>query len=209
MSHFNHPSRRHCSYLELTAPQSNPVFYNRAFYCSDIDGKLGVYDTTKRDRGVNCWKILDKLRFPCMSVQEIFLVLFDGQLVSICMGPIREYVRVFRLNRYDRRKFRWEEVHSLGDRMIFACRTCCISMQTDTMGNTIYFPSFDIGGNGLFYSLASRKFHSLALASAKNDLYNTKRMLHSVWITPTASEIYAEDHLRWFPNPGNFIPSIG
>ncbi|KAK9045568.1 hypothetical protein V6N11_051477 [Hibiscus sabdariffa] len=200
---------RHVFYQEYTAkfysPQSNPVFHNGAFYCSDIDGKLGVYDNTKSEIGD--WKILDKLRFPCKSIQETFLVVFDGELVSICMGPIGEYVRVFRLN-YDC-EIGWEEVHSLGDRMIFASRTCCISMQTDTMGNTIYFPSFDIGGNGLFYSLASRKFHSLVLSSAKNDLYNTKRMLHSVWITPTASEIYTEDDLLWFPNPGNFIPSSG
>ncbi|KAK8564876.1 hypothetical protein V6N12_058456 [Hibiscus sabdariffa] len=121
---------RHVRYQEYTAkfysPQSNPVFHNGAFYCSDIDGKLGVYDTTTRE--VGGWNILDKLRFPC---------------------------------------------------------------------------------NGLFYSLASHKFHSFAKASAKNDLYNTKRMLPSVWITPTASEIYTEDDLIWFPNPGNFIPSSG
>ncbi|KAK9043487.1 hypothetical protein V6N11_071828 [Hibiscus sabdariffa] len=108
----------------------------------------------------------------------------------------------------------WNSLHLKYKRSFWSCLMdnwfpYAWALSENTMGNTIYFPSFDIGGNGLFYSLASRKFHSLALASAKNDLYNTKRMLHSVWITPTASEIYAEDHLRWFPNPGNFIPSIG
>ncbi|TYG58953.1 hypothetical protein ES288_D08G263200v1 [Gossypium darwinii] len=141
--------------------------------------------------GNRCWKIIDKLKLPCDTIQENFLVESSGELISICMGNIGEYVRVFRLNYHY--EIRWEEVHILGDEMIFASRTGSMCMRTHSMGNNIYFPNFDNGGNGLFYSLASRKFHSLGVALPRKDLYNTKRMLHCAWITPTALE--------------NFIPS--
>ncbi|TYI70882.1 hypothetical protein E1A91_D08G254400v1 [Gossypium mustelinum] len=153
----------------------NPVFYKGAFYCLGIDGKLGIFDPNKRET-VN------------------FLVESSGELISICMGNIGEYVRVFRLNYHY--EIRWEEVHILGDEMIFASRTGSMCMRTHSMGNNIYFPNFDNGGNGLFYSLASRKFHSLGVALPRKDLYNTKRMLHCAWITPTALEVYTNDELR-------------
>ncbi|PPE00006.1 hypothetical protein GOBAR_DD02986 [Gossypium barbadense] len=181
----------------------NPVFYKGAFYCLGIDGKLGIFDPNKR--GSRCWKIIDKLKLPCDSIQENLLVESNGELISICMGHIGEYVRIFRLN-YDY-DIRWEDVHNLGDEMIFASRTGSMCLQTHAMGNTIYFPSFDNGGNGLFYSLASHKFHSLGVALPRKDLYNTKRMLHCAWITPTALEVYTEYELRWFLNRENFIPS--
>ncbi|PPS04739.1 hypothetical protein GOBAR_AA15929 [Gossypium barbadense] len=183
----------------------NPVFYKGAFYCLGIDGKLGIFDPSKRGR--RCWKIIDKLKHPCDSIQENFLVESNGELISICMGHIGEYVRVFRLNYHY--EIRWEEVQNLGDEMIFASRTGSMCLRTHSMGNTIYFPNFDNGGNGLFYSLASRKFHSLGVALPRKDLYNTKRMLHCAWITPTALEVYRDDELRWFPNRENFIPSSG
>ncbi|KAK8342492.1 hypothetical protein V6Z11_A08G245200 [Gossypium hirsutum] len=86
----------------------NPVFYKGAFYCLGIDGKLGIFDPSKRGR--RCWKIIDKLKHPSLP---------------------------------------------------------------------------------------------------RKDLYNTKRMLHCAWITPTALEVYRDDELRWFPNRENFIPSSG
>ncbi|KAK9044136.1 hypothetical protein V6N11_072453 [Hibiscus sabdariffa] len=184
----------------------SPVFYKGAFYCLSIDGQLGVFDANARDNGR--WKIFDKLKHPCESIQENFLVESDGELISVVVGRIGEYVRVFQIN--CDQEFRWVEVHSLADKMIFACRTGSICMQSRTMGNTIYFPNLDAGGNGLFYSLVSRKFHSLELASARKDLYDTRRMLHCAWITPSApEETYAEDELRWPPRPKYFIPSSG
>ncbi|TYG58950.1 hypothetical protein ES288_D08G262900v1, partial [Gossypium darwinii] len=136
----------------------------------------------------------------CFSLHPLHLIAWfsnfldesNGELISICMGHTGEYVRIFRLNSHY--EIRWEEVHNLGDEMIFASRTGSMCMRTHSMGNTIYFPNFDSGGNGLFYSLASRKFHSLGAALPRKDLYNTKLMLHCAWITPTALEWKSERH---------------
>ncbi|MBA0755531.1 hypothetical protein Gogos_021029 [Gossypium gossypioides] len=175
----------------------------KSFIEEKVDGQTSVTrqiiwkigHLRSQQKGSRCWKIIDKLKLPCDSIQENFLVECSGELISICMGHIGEYVRVFRLNYHY--EIRWEEVHNLGDEMIFASRTGSMCMRTHSMGNTIYFPNFDNGGNGLFYSLASRKFHSLGVALPRKDLYNNKRMLHCAWITPTGLEVYTDDELRW------------
>ncbi|KAE8698526.1 Tubulin alpha-1 chain [Hibiscus syriacus] len=83
--------------------------------------------------------------FYCLSI--------DGQL-----GVFDTNTRDNRLWRiFDKLKHpcKWEEVESLGDTMIFVSRTGCVSMQSRTMGNTIYFPIFDSGGNDCCRSAAS------------------------------------------------------
>ncbi|TYH60006.1 hypothetical protein ES332_D08G262300v1, partial [Gossypium tomentosum] len=125
---------------------------NGAFYCLGMDEKLGILGPNKRGS-----------RYES-----------NGELISICMGHTGEYVRIFRLNSHY--EIRWEEVHNLGDEMIFASRTGSMCMRTHSMGNTIYFPNFDNG------------------ALPRKDLYNTKLMLHCAWITPTALEWKSERH---------------
>ncbi|MBA0574224.1 hypothetical protein Golob_001451, partial [Gossypium lobatum] len=152
----------------------NPVFYKGAFYCLGIDGKLGIFGPNKR--GSRCWKIIDKLKLPCDSIQENLLVESNGELISICMGHIGEYVRIFRLNfDYD---IRWEDVHNLGDEMIFASRTGSMCLQTHAMGNTIYFLSFD---NGDLEDLNNQLFFNMFMSTPHNaeGILNKVRQMHT------------------------------
>ncbi|TYI70878.1 hypothetical protein E1A91_D08G254000v1, partial [Gossypium mustelinum] len=157
-----------------------------------------ISDVTIIHRGESSWTNIcyktNNGAFYCLGMDEKLGILGPNKRGS-------QYVRIFRLNSHY--EIRWEEVHNLGDEMIFASRTGSMCMRTHSMGNTIYFPNFDNGGNGLFYSLASRKFHSLGAALPRKDLYNTKLMLHCAWITPTALEVYTEDELRCERHGGN------
>ncbi|KAK9273945.1 hypothetical protein L1049_018757 [Liquidambar formosana] len=118
---------------------SNPVFLNETFYCLGQDGSLGIYEL--REAGYT-WKILDKpepLCFPS-AVGRNFLVSIEEELLSVFVGNLGEWVKVFKLRVADSE---WVEVKNLGSQMLFVSPTTSLAVvaSEEKMKNKFIFPS--------------------------------------------------------------------
>lgn len=135
--------------IEFETGANNPVFYNGAFYCLDLNGTLGV---STQENGVNSWEVLATLPQPnCGFIYESYLVECEGKLMCVLLGHLGKWVRIFRLN-----ETVWVEVKNLGRHMLCVSNTSCISAvaPTSEMENKIYFSRLHEEGI-LFYSLES------------------------------------------------------
>ncbi|KAF8376665.1 hypothetical protein HHK36_031667 [Tetracentron sinense] len=167
---------------------NNPVFYNEGFYCLSKKGDIGVFEIKNE---YVTWTVLDKPERPCTSIYQTFLAECDGELLSVFMGHMGKFTRVFRLNRS---KMVWIEVKSLGNHMLFVSHTSSISAKAKTpeMANKIYFSRFQ-GESIVFYSLETRMYHSVGSEHSMSDFYDTKEQLHCGWIEPRWFETTEEE----------------
>ncbi|XP_050207922.2 uncharacterized protein LOC126657298 [Mercurialis annua] len=195
---LSHTTPAYCKTTFLTS-YNHPVFFRGAFYCLSEDGCLGVFDSTKR--GDARWIILHR-RNPCTDPDiENFLVEYNGELVSVFVGYMGEYVRVYKLNNWIPRS--WKEVESLEDWMIFISHTSSISLsspshssQVHGMENKIYFPKFH-GGHSVFFSLSTCQFHSFQEDGyTAEDLENMKEYVNGTWFQPSF-QLFSYDELDW------------
>ncbi|XP_026414874.1 uncharacterized protein LOC113310418 isoform X3 [Papaver somniferum] len=142
---YLHPGREPV-YFQLTF--NNPVFFCGVFYSLDINGILGVF---KFGSGIS-WEVLAMVAPPnCEFIYKSFLVECDGKLMSVLLGHLGKWVRIFRLNETD---MIWVEVKHLGQHMLCISNTSCVSAMAPTsrMENKIYFPRLHNEGI-LYYSL--------------------------------------------------------
>ncbi|OVA03999.1 Protein of unknown function DUF295 [Macleaya cordata] len=168
--------------MEFKLCLNNPVFYAEAFYCLDCNGSLGVFDLEDNFR----WKILAKPKQPCRSIDRCFLVECEGKLLSVFLGHLGKWIRIFRLD-FTRRV--WVEVKCLGKHMLFVSHSSCISAVAPDSGmeNKIYFPRFH--GEGIvFYSLDTCRYHSVGSRHSALDFYNSREQIHCSWIQPNWSQ---------------------
>ncbi|XP_026380778.1 uncharacterized protein LOC113275489 [Papaver somniferum] len=161
-----------CSYLllnrkltEFEVDFNNPVFYRGAFYCLDNNGTLGV---STIEHGIS-WEILAIVTRPkCEFIYKTFLAECEGKLLSVLLGHLGKWVRIFRLNDTD---MVWVEVKHLGRHTLFISNTSCISAiaPTGQMENRIYFPRLHNEGI-LYFSLDTSMFHCLGSRHSAKDL---------------------------------------
>ncbi|KAI3863684.1 hypothetical protein MKW98_031276 [Papaver atlanticum] len=146
------PGRKH---LEFELSFNNPVFYHGAFYCLGISGTLGVF---KFQHGIT-WEILTTVAPPkCECIYKSFLVECAGKLLSVLLGHLGKWVRVFRL---EETEMVWVEVKHLGQHMVFLSNTSSFSAIAPTgrqMENNIFFPRLH-SERILFYSLDTCMYH--------------------------------------------------
>ncbi|OVA01299.1 Protein of unknown function DUF295 [Macleaya cordata] len=169
---------------------NNTVFCDTAFYCLDSNGKLGVFNLEDDFS----WKVLVKLQRPCTSLYQCFLVECEGKLLSVFVGHVGKWVRIFRL---DFSKMVWVEVDSLGKHMLLISNITCLSAVAPhkRMENKIYFPRFHNEGI-MFYSLDTGRFHFLGSQRSAQDFYNIKEKLNCCWIEPYWSQA-SDKELDW------------
>ncbi|KAI3878628.1 hypothetical protein MKW98_027933 [Papaver atlanticum] len=189
-----------CSYLpnrkmkQFEADFNNPVFYRGDYYCLDNNGSLGV---STIEHGIS-WEILANVIPPkCEFIYKTFLVECEGKLLSVLLGHLGKWVRIFRLNDEDT-DLVWVEVKHLGRHMLCISNTSCISAiaPTGQMENKIYFPRLHNEGI-LFYSLDTGMYHSVGSEHSAKDYRDSREKLNCSWIEPNWSEI--SDHYRhWF-----------
>ncbi|OVA08173.1 Protein of unknown function DUF295 [Macleaya cordata] len=172
--------------------RNNPVFYNGVFYCLDYKGALGAFDLNDDDY---TWKFLDNPQRPCNSIYQSFLVECEGKLLSVFLGHLGKWVRIFRL---DFSRMVWVEVESLGRHMLFVSHTSCLSTVApdNQMKNKIYFPRFHGEGRIIFYSLDTGRYHCHGGSHSSQDFYNTKEQLYCSWIEPNWSQT-TDQELDW------------
>ncbi|KAL6988283.1 hypothetical protein U1Q18_014033 [Sarracenia purpurea var. burkii] len=166
------------SFQALRCP---PVLCNGSYYFLGDSGELGVYDPTD-DEGEGSWDICGKPSQKLKNSQQGYIVESDGDLLSVFIA--NEGSRVYVLKR-DFSNNSWRKVESLGDKMLYLCIRTSLAetAMVKGAGNKIYLPMF-YGNEGVFYSLATRKFHCFSGTYCGNNLYDTKHMKHCAWVKP-------------------------
>ncbi|KAI3949021.1 hypothetical protein MKW98_021627 [Papaver atlanticum] len=182
----------HKKKMDFEPTLNSPVFYRGRFYCLDHNGTLGVF---KHEHPNRSWEILSMITPPnCGFIYDGFLVECEGKLLSVLLGRLGNWIRIFRL---DVAKMVWLEVKHLGRHMLFLSNESCISAlaPTSQMENKIYFPRLHNEGI-LYYSLDTGMYHSLGSCHSAKDFRDSKKKLHCSWIEPNWSEI-SDHHLEW------------
>ncbi|GKV37366.1 hypothetical protein SLEP1_g45408 [Rubroshorea leprosula] len=158
---------------------NNPTFYDGAFYFLGTKGNLAV--VRKLDEEIFC-QLLERPECPCDSFRQNFLLECDGKLLSVFVGSLGKWVRIFRL---DFSEMVWVEVENLGNRSLYlSCFSSFATPSISGMENKVYFPRF-YSDRLVYYSLDSRKFHCHGAQDILEDFYNTKMQLFSCWIQPS------------------------
>ncbi|KAM7473662.1 hypothetical protein LguiB_020905 [Lonicera macranthoides] len=184
------------SSIEFIGSLNNPVFHNGLFYYLDRKGILGTFDPTQ-EGGEDGWTVLEKPKQPCNSIHRNYLFECDGELISVFLGQLGKWVKIFKL---DAPTMTWRKLESLGDKMLFVSRTASFSAtnsEQEVMGmeNKIYFPTFN-GKNGVFYSLNTCKFHTLGTGYNSDDFYGTTLKLLCTWIDPSF-DTFDDEEFHW------------
>ncbi|CAI9104040.1 OLC1v1002647C1 [Oldenlandia corymbosa var. corymbosa] len=173
----------------------NPVFYRGKYYFIGSEGNLVIYDP-KRSKPRRTGS--PKHMWGHVSYNDCQYYMFEGEgdLWAVFVAGRGKELCVCKLNM---EKMIWEMVHNLKGRMIFVSRTSSFIERTNVRGadNKIYFPKFR-ENNVLFYSLATKKFHTFERGSSYDSYHNSKQMLLSVWIKidPHHVEI-SEEGISW------------
>ncbi|XP_026404387.1 F-box/kelch-repeat protein At1g57790-like [Papaver somniferum] len=179
--------------MEFDTDLNNPVYYNGAFYCLDLNGTLGVF---KQENDNISWEVLAIVTpHNCEFIYKSYLVECEGKLLCVLLGHLGKWVRVFRLNCT---QTVWVEVKDLGRHMLCVSNTSSISAvaPVSEMENKIYFPRLHKDGI-LFYSLDTGMYHCVGNTShSAKDYRDTKAKLHCSWIEPNWSET-SDQFLDW------------
>ncbi|PIA34166.1 hypothetical protein AQUCO_03800028v1 [Aquilegia coerulea] len=174
---------------EFAASPCSPAFCDGIFYCLSKNGKLGLFDPTAITEESQ-WKIIPKSQlFPYSDVSsytncvKIFIVEYDGEILSVFVGYLGKSVLIYKLNR---REMKWERLESLDDKVLFLSHTASMLLPARLKGieNRIYFPGFHDRDN-MFYSLSTGKYHSFGSKHSCEDWINTCEHLHCTWIQST------------------------
>ncbi|KAJ8447636.1 hypothetical protein Cgig2_031690 [Carnegiea gigantea] len=156
---------------------SRPVYYKEAFYFLDRRGFLVLF---KLINGEGKWHVYGKPEIPYGYHCSSHLVDCDGELLSIFIGEVGEWIRVFKL---EQPKMKWVPVKSLGNHTLFVSSSssfAAVVMERE-MRNRIYLARWN--GNGvLFYSLDTGKYGTLKGEDWMEDLSGTKEQARCCWI---------------------------
>lgn len=165
--------------VDLLFNDNNPVFYKGKFYYLGLKGNLGILEINDE---VVYWTMDTEPKQPCTGYIQNFLLECDGELLSVFVGHLGKWVRVFKLNES---KMTWIRVESLGNYMLYVSRLSSFSVKAKIPGmeNKIYFSRF-YGQNIVFYSLETGKYHSKFESKDIVDFYSSREKLYCCWIEP-------------------------
>ncbi|KAG5529712.1 hypothetical protein RHGRI_030179 [Rhododendron griersonianum] len=148
------------SSLHFIISDASPVLYNGKLYCLGEAGNLGVLDL-RNNIGWTSWEVcsMPLSRSSCRKFRQSFVVKCDdGMLVVYVTHEDRRVL----VEKWYLPKMLWEDVESLGDKMVFVSHGA--SLLEDAvdkgMANKIYFPKFH-GESGVYYSLDTEMYHSI------------------------------------------------
>ena len=127
------------------------------------------------------WEIHDK---PETLGNDVFhskhLLECDGEILSIFIGDMGKWIRIFR---FDQMKRKWVQIESMGNHVLFLDPSSSFSMvaREREMANRIYLPR-QCGNGVLFYALDTGKYSILAGDKFFQDFSGTKEHLRCCWI---------------------------
>ncbi|KAG5529710.1 hypothetical protein RHGRI_030177 [Rhododendron griersonianum] len=171
--------------LRFIMSDASPVLYNGKLYCLGESVNLGVLDLS--NNGWMSWDVCSMplaRRHSCRSRQSFMVKCDDGLLVVYVTHEDRR-VRVLK---FKLPEMVWEDVKSLGDKMVFVSPGA--SLLEDAvekgMANKIYFPKFH-GESGVFYSLDTRMYLSIVGNYTCRTSFNLDEQLSCTWINDIKS----------------------
>ncbi|CAH9073521.1 unnamed protein product [Cuscuta epithymum] len=158
----------------------SPVVRNGFIYVLGESGNLGKFCLTSKGLEELCdWKIIGKHnKNQFLKFQDRFLLESDGNLICVATLEGGE-VRVLRFDDYNNI---WRKIENLNGKSFYVSHRTSISRKTTVSGtgNKIFFPRF-YDGKGLFYCLASKKWHNFPKTFSSENYYNTRGIVHCVW----------------------------
>ncbi|CAN0914261.1 F-box/kelch-repeat protein At1g57790 [Linum grandiflorum] len=148
----------------------------------------------------------------CSLMRRTNVVECDGRLLLVATGHLGRFVQVFELNEDDMVAIDelvqvyevntvLKKLECLEDKMLFLSTTgstlsaTCKGLEISGLGNKVFLDRFN-GEDGVFYSLATRKFHTFWSGYESHDWCDTKEYTHSDWIKPNF-EMHTKEQLQW------------
>ncbi|CAL1403049.1 unnamed protein product [Linum trigynum] len=173
---------------------ANPVYHQGLFYLIGGTRSLCTFDPVERDAKLLELAGNDK---STVSIQGSYLLECNGKLLSVYTDRVGEFLRIYELNR---EAATWE---GLDDTMLFLSSASSLSTTSagariSGLGNKVFLDRFR-EKDSVFYSLATRKFHSLWSRYENNDWCDTKEYMNCAWMEPNFGT-HTEEELVWF-NP--------
>ncbi|KAI8536516.1 hypothetical protein RHMOL_Rhmol10G0263400 [Rhododendron molle] len=160
---------------------ASPELYNGKLYCLGEAGNLGVLDLSN-NIGWTSWEVCSKplSRSSCYKFRQSFMVKCDDGMLVVSVT--HEDRRVLVEKCYLPEMF-WEDVESLGDKMVFVSHGASLlgDAVEKGMANKIYFPKFH-GESGVFYSLDTEMYHSILGNYSCRTSFNLAEQLSCTWI---------------------------
>ncbi|CAH9073509.1 unnamed protein product [Cuscuta epithymum] len=163
---------------DFFASNCPPVVRNGFIYALGESGNLGKFWLKPKGEVCN-WKIIGKHnQKQFLKFQDRFLLESDGNLICVATLEGGE-VRVLRFDDYNNI---WRKIENLNGKSFYVSHRTSISRKTTVSGtgNKIFFPRF-YDGKGLFYCLASKKWHNFPKSFSSENYYNTRGIVHCVW----------------------------
>ncbi|CAI0403872.1 unnamed protein product [Linum tenue] len=174
------------------SPFSNPIYHKGLLYFMGKNADLCIHDFEQ--------KTTITIELPnrsCTSVQRSYLLECNGKLLSVLMGHMGKVLEVYAL---DQEAITWKELDNLEDNMLFVSAASALSAtnsgeKISGLGNKVFLDRFK-DKDGVFYSLATRKFHTFWSGYNNDDWCNTKEYINCAWIEPSF-KTHTKDELQW------------
>ncbi|CAI0552604.1 unnamed protein product [Linum tenue] len=157
------------------------------------------------------WRLLDATKRPAAFMDNprnmAYLLECNGELISIVVGPIGEFVRVYK---FFNLTYSWQVVDDLKDQMVFCSPTGCVALMSNEaqgtgLENTVHFPRFHERRH-VFYSLSTEQFHSFEPGYPSIDFCDTKLLLNRTWMIPSF-QFFSLQQLHWSSKPKKQLTS--
>ncbi|CAL1388422.1 unnamed protein product [Linum trigynum] len=108
-----------------------------------------------------------------------------------------KFLQVYALNQ---ETIAWKKLDDLEDKMLFVSTTSALSATNSrdritSLGNKVFLDRFK-EKDGVFYSLATKRFHTFWSGYNNDDWCNTKEYLNCTWIEPSF-KTNTKDELQW------------
>ncbi|TMX05747.1 hypothetical protein EJD97_001782 [Solanum chilense] len=181
---------------DFIASSSTSLFYKgRYYYSLSKQGDLVIYDMDDEDeqpqpRWIKSSTSFLRNRLSTKRCQSFMTESDEGELLVVFMSCDGQWVQVCKL---DESRMIWVPVHDLGNKSIFISNPATFVETIKIKGtqNKIYVPWFR-GTNvnnkqnkvPLFYSVATRKYHSFGASASYSSLYESTRPASNTWIKP-------------------------
>ncbi|CAI0557898.1 unnamed protein product [Linum tenue] len=177
---------------------STPVYHKGRLYILGKDGRLCIHNFKQRRT-----KFTNSVARPPTLIRRSYLFEHNGKLLSVLIHHMGKHVKLYKLNR---ETMAWNELYDLEDRVLFlsSASTLLTSNDEETisgLGNKMFLDRFK-EKDGVFYSLATRKFHTLWSGYNSVDWCSTKEYMNRAWIEPNF-EMHTKEELQWFDLAGH------
>ncbi|KAK6118762.1 hypothetical protein DH2020_047488 [Rehmannia glutinosa] len=174
-----------------------PVLHREQVYFLDVKGNVATFDISKSRLIVNS-RCLRRRRRLGDKIKEHYLFKIKGEeqtLFAVFVLHDERKVNMFRLLEPE---MKWELVEDIGDKVLYLSLWLSFgdTAHLKSMANRIYFPKFH-GDTAIFYSLCTRKYHSLDNNYSDDNSYGLKRLDFAAWIMPAPIPQLPTELLTW------------